>query len=276
MPVRLPKEEDNGKWQQWVQQVHVEMRQVSHAHQAMRKAANVCGFSRPVGATQTQQKLHQLVAKLRKRQKEKVEERAKAEGADCKEEVAQAKKRVQAARRAVEDEHGRIYQSVVAEHERFMERAVPNQSLRYIRVLAEGRQPQEIRAVRLQDGRVTGNTREVLAAVAESFQGQHNQAQRGLSETTRRMVQALPRVFTEEQIGAIHRRRVTLGEITEVVRPLKWKKEPSGGPAGRGGIPEPWCTRTGWVGGGGHRGAAHRQAPSGSGRHAEALIQEGG
>ena len=88
----------------------------------------------------------------------------------------------------------RIYQKVVAEHERYIERAVPYKSLRYIRELAEAGQPQEIRAVRLQDGRVKGNKREVLEEVAQSFRRQHNQGQQGLSGTKRRMVQA--RLYT--------------------------------------------------------------------------------
>ena len=144
-----------------------------HAHLTMRKAANLCGFSRPVGETRTQPKLQQLVAKLRKRPREVVEVRAKAEGADRKEEVAEAKRRVQAARRALEDELGRIYQQRVAEHERYMERGVPYKALRYIRELAEAEQPEEISAVRLQYGRVMGNKREVLEEVAERFQRRH-------------------------------------------------------------------------------------------------------
>ena len=131
------------------------MRQGSHVHQAMRRAARVCGFHRQFRESQAQPKLQQLVATLRKRQQEEVKARAQAEGAEWQAEVAQAKKRVQAARRAVEDEHERIYQKVVAEHARYMERAVPYKSLRYIRELAEAGRPQEILAVRLQDGRAT-------------------------------------------------------------------------------------------------------------------------
>ena len=115
---------------------------------------------------------------------------------------------------------------MVAEHEQYMERAVPYKSLRYIRELAEAGRPQEIWAVRLQDGRVTGNKRDVLEEGVQSFRKQHNQGQQGLSETTRRMVQVLPRVFTAEQSEAIHRGRVTLGEIKEAVRALKRKKSP--------------------------------------------------
>ena len=107
-----------------------------------------------------------------------------------------------------------------------METALQYKSMRYIRELADAGQPQEIGAVRLQDGGVMGNKLEVVAAVAESFRRQHNQGQHGLSETTRRMVQALPRVFTEEQSEAIHRSGVTLGEQTEVVRALKRKNSP--------------------------------------------------
>ena len=44
-------------------------------------------------------------------------------------------------------------------------------SLRYVQELAEARQPQVIRPVRLQDGRVTGNKPEVLEEAAESFRG---------------------------------------------------------------------------------------------------------
>ena len=126
----------------------------------------------------------------------------------------------------MEDEDERVYQKVVAEHERYMERPVPYKSLRYIRELAEAERPQEIRAVRLQDGRVTGNKGKVLEGVAQSFRRQHNQGQQELSGTTRRMVRALRRVFTAEQSEAIHRSRVTLGEIKEAVRALNKKKSP--------------------------------------------------
>ena len=56
----------------------------------MRKAAKVCGFSRPVIEAQTQPKLQQLVAKRKKRQQEEVDMRLKAEGTDWEAEVAQA------------------------------------------------------------------------------------------------------------------------------------------------------------------------------------------
>ena len=162
-------EEGNERWQQWGQQVHVEMRKGSHMHQAMRSAARVCGFNKQEGESQAQPKLQRLVATLRKRQHEEVEARAQAEGAEWQTEVTEAQTRVRAARRAVEEEQKRIYQKVVAEHERYMERAVLYKSLRYIRELAEAGKPQDIRAVRLQDGRVTGNKREVLEEVVQSF-----------------------------------------------------------------------------------------------------------
>ena len=53
-PVKWPEEDDDDKWQRWLQQVHVEMRRGSHTHPATRKAANVCGFSMAVGEAQTQ------------------------------------------------------------------------------------------------------------------------------------------------------------------------------------------------------------------------------
>ena len=166
------------RWQHWGQRLHVEMRKASHVHQAMRSAARVCGFTKQGGESQAQPKLQRLVATLRKRRHEDVE-RAQEEGAEWQTEVTQAKRRVRTARRAVEEEHERIYQKVVAEHERYMERAVPYKSLRYIRELAEAGKPQEIRAVRLQDGRVTGNKREVLEEVAQSFRREHNQGNGG-------------------------------------------------------------------------------------------------
>ena len=85
----------------------------------------MCGFNRRVGESQTQPKLQRLVATLRKRQQEEVEARVKAEGWGWQEKVTQAEKTVQAARRAVEDEHWKIYRKVVAEHERYMERTMP-------------------------------------------------------------------------------------------------------------------------------------------------------
>ena len=115
LPPRVKWPEEGGqRWQQWGQQVHVEMRKGSHLHQAIRSAARVCGFNKQEGESQAQPKLQPLVATLRKRQHEEVEARAQAEGAEWQTEVTQAKKRVQAARRALEEEHERIYQRVVA------------------------------------------------------------------------------------------------------------------------------------------------------------------
>ena len=186
----------------------------------------MCGFSRQVGESQAPPKLQRLVATLTKRQQEEVEVRAQTKGAVRQEQVVPAKKRVQAARRAVEDVHERTYQKVVAEHERYMESVVPYKALRYIRELQEAGWPQEIGAVGLQDGRVTGHKREVLQKVAESFREQHNQGQQGLSQNKQRMIWPLPRVFTEDQSEAIHRSRVTLGEKKEAVRAPKSKKSP--------------------------------------------------
>ena len=202
------------------------MRQGNHVHQAMRRAARICGFTKQGEESQAQPKLQRLVATLRKQQHQEVEARAREEGAEWQMEVTQAKKRVRTARRAVEEEHERIYQKVVAEHEQYMERAVPYKSLRYIRELAEAGKPQEIREVGLQYGRVTGNIKEVPEEVAQSFRRQHNQGQQEPSRSTRRMVRALPRVFTAEQSEDIHRSRVMLGEIKEAVKALKGKKRP--------------------------------------------------
>ena len=62
--------------------------------------------------------------------------------------------------------------------------------------------------------------------MAHSFRRQHNQGQQELSRITPRMVRVLPRVFTAEQSEAIHRSRVTLGEMKEAVLALKRKKSP--------------------------------------------------
>ena len=223
-PVKWREEDHNDKWQQWVQQRHVEMRWGSHAHRAMGKAANVCRFGRLVGRHKPSPNYQELVVKPEERQQEEVVVRAKAQVTAWEGGVAQSKKGVKAAQRAVEHEHGRIYGEVVAVYERHKQRAVPYKSLRYIRELAQAGQLQEIRAVRLQNGRGTRNKREVLAAVAESFRGQENQGQQQLSETTQRIIQALLRVFTVEQREAIHCRRVTLREITEAVHAHKGRK----------------------------------------------------
>ena len=107
-------EEGDERWQQWGQRVHVEMRKGSQVHQAMRSAARVWEFNKQGGESQAQPKLQRLVATLRKRQHEELEARAQEEGAEWQTEVTQAKKRVRAARRAVEEEHERIYQKVGA------------------------------------------------------------------------------------------------------------------------------------------------------------------
>ena len=120
--VKWPEEGDK-RWQQCRQQVHVKMRKGSHVHQAMRSAARVCRFNKQEGESQAQPKLQRLVATLKKRQPEEVEARAQAEEVEWQTEVTQANKRVRAARRAVEEEHERIYQKLVAEYKRYMERA---------------------------------------------------------------------------------------------------------------------------------------------------------
>ena len=55
-------EEGEERWQQWGQQMHVEMRRGSHVHQAMTIAARVCGLDRQEGESQAQPKLQRLVA----------------------------------------------------------------------------------------------------------------------------------------------------------------------------------------------------------------------
>ena len=114
-------EEGDERWQQWGQRVNSEMRQGKYVHQAMRRAAQICGFTNQGGESQAQPKLQRLVATLRKRQHEEVEARAREEGAEWQTEVTQARKRVRTARRAAEEEHERLYQKVPAEHERYME-----------------------------------------------------------------------------------------------------------------------------------------------------------
>ena len=116
-------EGDDDRRQQWVQQVHIKMRQGSHVPQAMRRASNMCGFSRQAGESQAQPKLQRLLATLRKGQQEEVEARAGTEGAVWQEEVPRGEKRVRVARRAVEDVHESVYQKVLAEHERYIEGA---------------------------------------------------------------------------------------------------------------------------------------------------------
>ena len=67
--VKWPEEGDE-RWQQWGQRVHAKMRQGKHMHQAMRRAARICGFTKQGGESQAQPKLQRLVATLRKRQHE--------------------------------------------------------------------------------------------------------------------------------------------------------------------------------------------------------------
>ena len=148
--VKWPEEGDE-RWQQWGQRVHAKLRQGKQVHQAMRRAARICVFTKQGGESQAQPTLQRLVATLRNWQQEEVEARAREEGTEWQTEVTQAKKRVRTARRAVEEEHERIYQKLVAEHERYTERAVPYKSLRYIREVAEAGKPKEIRAVRLEE-----------------------------------------------------------------------------------------------------------------------------
>ena len=265
--VRLPpkvkwSEEGNERWQQWLQQVHIKMRRGHHVHQAMRSAARVCGFHRQEGEAQAQPKLQRLVATLRKRQHEEVEARAEVEGAEWQAEVAQAKKRVRAARRAVEEEHERIYQKVVAEHERYMEGVVPYESLRYIRELAEAEKPQEIQAVRLQDGRVRGNKQGGVGGsgtkLLEAAQSGAAGAQQDRAENSKGVAESVhsgaERGHTPQQGDAGVNKGGSAGSQEE--------KEPGSGPAGGGGIPASGGAGAGRSGGEGHGGVAHRRAPS--------------
>ena len=75
-----------------------------------------------------------------------------------------------------------------------MERAVPYNSLRYIWELAAAGKRQEITPVRPPHRRITGNKQKVVAAEAESIRRQHNKGEQWLSETTQRMLRALPAV----------------------------------------------------------------------------------
>ena len=57
--VKWPEEGDEW-WQQWGQRVHAEMRQGKQVHQAMRRAARICGFTKQGGESQAQPKLQRL------------------------------------------------------------------------------------------------------------------------------------------------------------------------------------------------------------------------
>ena len=180
--VKWPEEGDE-RWQQWGQRVHAKMRQGGPVHQAMRRAARIFGFTKQGGESQAQLKLQRLVATLRKRQHEEVEGMAQEERAEWQTEMTQAKKRVGTARRAVEEENERIYHKVVAEHERYMERAVPYKSLRYIRELAEAGKPQDIRAVGLQGGRGGTEFQEAAQPGAAGAQRDHTENGKGVTES---------------------------------------------------------------------------------------------
>ena len=58
--VKWPEEGDE-RWQQWGQRVPAKMRQGNHVHQAMRRAARICGFTKQGGESQAQPKLQRLV-----------------------------------------------------------------------------------------------------------------------------------------------------------------------------------------------------------------------
>ena len=156
----------------------------------------------------------------------------------------------------MEEEHERIYHKVVAEHERYMERAVPYKSLRYIRELAEAKKPQEIRAVRLQDGRVLGNIREVLeesgTELQEAAQPGAAGAQRDHAENDKGVAEGVhsgtKRGHTPLQGDAAGNKGGSAGSQEE--------KEPGGGPAGGRGIPAPGGAGVGWSSGEGHGGVA--------------------
>ena len=165
---------------------------------------------------------------------------------------------------------------MVAEHERYMERAVPYKSLRYIRELAEAGKPKEIRAVRLQCGRVTGNKKEVLEEVAQSSRRQHSQGQQELSGITREMVRALPRVFTAEQSEDIHRSRVTLGEINEAAKALKGTKSPGVDQLVAEAYQHLEAPELDGLAGRVKEGVAHRRAPKEMGGQGAAPVQEAG
>ena len=165
----------------------------------------------------------------------------------------------------MEDEHERIYQNVVAQHEQYMERAVPYKSLLYVLELVEAGRLQEIRAVRLQDGRVTGSKREVPEEAGQNFwkaaQPGAAVAQRNHAEDCSGVAKGVhggaERGHTPQQGDAGGKKGGGTGSSE--------KKEPGDGRASGGGIPQPRGTRAGWSGGPGQGGVAHRQALGGVG-----------
>ena len=223
--VKWPEEGDE-RWQQWGQRVHAQMRQGKQVHQAMRRAARICGFTKQGGESQAQPKLQKLVATLRKRQQEEVEARAREEGTEWRTEVTQAKKRVRTARRAVEgDTRG---------YTRKWWRSMRDAWKGRCRTSCCGTSESSLRLEKKfenQGGETAvwqGHWQQKASAGggAGEFQEAAQPGAAGANGITRRMVGALPRVYRAEQSEDIHRSRVTLGEIKEAVKALKGKKSP--------------------------------------------------
>ena len=134
--------------------------------------------------------------------------------------------RLNTTRRQLREWHVRRAKELAQEQQHYFENPQPYKSLKHVDKVLGETSHRGIKAVRLQNGKVTNDPKVVLKEVLNSFLRQHNTEDGELSGYTEELISHLPKLYNETQRRDMHRTPFTIGELDEVLYKLRPGKPP--------------------------------------------------
>ena len=146
--------------------------------------------------------------------------------------------RLETTRGQLRDWQERRAKDLAQEQQRYLKNPKPYKSLKHVdKVLGETGH-QGIRAVRLQDGTLTNNPKDVIEEVLNTFKRRHNAEDGELSDYTKNLISHLPTLYNQMQRRKMHRTPFTIRALNEMFHKPKPGKSP-----GVDGLPATLCGR---------------------------------
>ena len=229
-PVRPPDEHNTHKWMPCYRTVQriLGQQDKTDLNLAMRQAATACG---PHGQHRTQddatphQDLRSLVTAIW-RHKPALHTAVHSHDPQAQHDAQEIAAPLDTTRRQLREWHVRRAKKLAQEQQRYFQNPRPYQSLKQVDRVPGEKGHRGIKAVRLQDGTVTNDSKVVLEEVLNSFQRQHNTEDGELSAYMEELLLHLPKLYNRTQQRDMHRTPFTIPELDEVLYKLQPGKIP--------------------------------------------------
>ena len=134
--------------------------------------------------------------------------------------------RLDTTRRQLREWHVRQAKEMAQEQQRYFQNPQPYKSIKHVEIVLGETGHRGIKAVCLQDGKVTKDPKVVPEEVLNSFQRQHNSEDEELSAYTEELISHLPKLYNRTQQRDMHRTPFTIRELDEVLYKLQPGKTP--------------------------------------------------